>query len=70
MRERSSVARGAMALVLCMTMALAGCTTDWVGQAEQIVAALIPAAANIVALVAAMQGKTVSAVDLQIIQSA
>ena len=70
MTERSKAARGAMALVLCMTMALAGCSTDWVGQAEQIVAALIPAAANIVALVAALEGKSVSASDLQIVQNA
>jgi hypothetical protein len=41
-----------------------------VGQAEQILAALIPAAANIVALVAALQGKSVSTADLQAIQSA
>jgi len=70
MKERNKAARCAMALVLCMTMALAGCSTEWVEQAEQIVVALIPAAANIVALVAALQGKTVSAVDLQTIQNA
>ncbi len=39
-------------------------------EAEQIVAALVPAAANIVALVAALQGKSVSASDLETIQSA
>jgi len=35
-----------------------------------VVAALIPAAANIIALVAALEGKSVSAADLQTIQNA
>jgi hypothetical protein len=70
MKARSGVVRGALALVLCLTMVLAGCSTAWIGQAEEIVAALIPAAANLVALVAALQGKTVSAADLQTIQNA
>jgi len=59
-----------LAVVLSLTMVGAGCSTDWIGEAEQIVAALIPAAANLVALVAALQGKTVSASDLEIVQSA
>ena len=70
MTAKSKVTRGVLAVVLCMTMGLAGCSTDWVGQAEQIVAVLIPAAANIVALVAALEGKSVSAADLQTIQNA
>lgn len=70
MKVRSGVVRGAVALVLCLTMMLAGCSTAWIGQAEEIVAALIPAAANLIALVAALQGKTVSAADLQTIQNA
>jgi hypothetical protein len=61
--------RSAMAFVLCLTIGLAGCSTAWIGQAEEIVSALIPAAANLVALVAALQGKTVSAADLQAIQN-
>jgi hypothetical protein len=60
----------ALALVLCLTIAMAGCSTSWIATAEQIVSALIPAAANIVALVAALQGKSVSASDLQTIQNA
>jgi hypothetical protein len=63
-------ARAMVALVLCLTMMLAGCSTAWIGEAEDIVAALIPAAANVIALVAALQGKTVSAADLQLIQNA
>ena len=52
-------------MVLCLTITLMGCSTAWIGQAEEVVAALIPAATNIVALVAALQGKSVSAADLQ-----
>jgi hypothetical protein len=59
-----------LAIILSLTMVGSGCSTDWIREAEQIVAALIPAAANLVALVAALQGKTVSASDLQIVQSA
>jgi hypothetical protein len=70
MQKRSGVARAAVAGVLCLTVVLAGCSTAWIGEAEQIVAALIPAAANLVALVAAFEGKTVSAADLQLIQNA
>jgi hypothetical protein len=69
MRDRN-VLRGGLALVLCLAIALAGCSTAWIGQAEEIVAALVPAAANLVALVAALQGKTVSTADMQTIQNA
>lgn len=70
MKRNSKCGRMAVALVLCLVMAMSGCSTEWVGEAEQIVSALIPAAANIVALVAALQGKSVSANDLQMIQNA
>ncbi len=70
MKSSSRFGRVGMVLVLCMTITLAGCSTDWIGQAEQVVAVLIPAATNIVALVAALQGKSVSAGDLKTIQSA
>jgi hypothetical protein len=53
-----------------MIMIWSACSTSWIGEAEQIVTALIPAASNIVALVAAMQGKSVSAGDLATIQNA
>jgi len=59
-----------VALVLALTIALAGCSTAWIQEAEEIVAALIPAAGNIVALVAAVQGKGISANDMQMIQNA
>jgi len=51
-------------------MTWTGCSTAWIAQAQEIVAALIPAAANLVALVAALEGKGVSAADLQLIQNA
>jgi hypothetical protein len=58
-----------MTLMMGLTLGLTGCSTDWIGQAEQIVAAMIPAAANLLTLVVALEGKTVSAGDLQLIQS-
>ncbi len=70
MKRRNNPGRMALAVVLSATMILAGCSTSWIEEAEQIVSALIPAAGNIVALVAALQGKTVSATDLQTIQNA
>ena len=70
MSSKSSQGRLGLAVVLCMTMIWSACSADWISEAEQIVAALIPAAANIVALVAALQGKSVSTTDLQTIQSA
>jgi hypothetical protein len=59
-----------LAVVLCGALVLTACSTAWIGEAEQIVAALIPATANLVALVAALQGKSVSEADLATIQSA
>jgi len=56
--------------VLCGTMMWTACSTAWITEAEQIVGALIPATTNLVALVATLQGKNVSAEDLQMIQSA
>ena len=70
MKNKHTLVRVLLALVLCMTISLAGCSTAWIGEAEQVVAALIPAAANIITLVAALQGKSVSAADLQTIQKA
>jgi hypothetical protein len=70
MRIGRAFGRAAVALILCLTMMLSGCSTDWIGQAEQIAAVLIPATGNLVTLVASLQGKTVSALDLQVVQSA
>jgi len=62
--------RVGLVVVLSLTMIFSGCSTAWIGEAEQIVAALIPAAANLITLVTALQGKTVSAADLQTVQNA
>jgi hypothetical protein len=71
MREKRNIAaRALLALVLCATIMLSACSTAWISEAEQIVAALLPAAANILALVGAVQGGNISAQDLQAIQSA
>ncbi|MFZ1005296.1 MAG: hypothetical protein WAN65_00560 [Candidatus Sulfotelmatobacter sp.] len=64
-----TILKRAMAMVLCGTMTLVGCSTAWISEAEQIVAALIPAAANILTLVTALHGQSVSAEDLKIIQN-
>jgi hypothetical protein len=70
MRRKEFGARAGVCLVVVIAMTLAGCSTAWIGQVEEIVAALIPAAANIVTLVATLQGKAVSAADLQTIENA
>jgi len=63
-------AKAFLTLTLVTALVLTACSTAWIGEAEQIVAALVPAAANIVALFAALQGKSVSASDLETIQTA
>jgi hypothetical protein len=68
--KKCGIRKALVAVVLCGTLIWAACSTAWIGEAEQIVAALIPAVANLVTLVATLQGKNVSAVDLQVIQSA
>lgn len=58
-----------LAMVLCGALMLTACSTTWINEAEQIVAALIPATANIVTLVATLQGN-VSTADLEMVQGA
>ena len=71
MREKlNGLARVLLAVVLCATITLSGCSTAWISEAEQIVAALLPAVGNILALVTALQAGNVSAQDLQAIQTA
>ena len=62
--------RFGLAIVLCLTVIGSGCSTEWIAEAEKIVSALIPAVANLVTLVAAVEGKGVSAGDAAAIQSA
>jgi hypothetical protein len=61
---------GMFTSILCGTMMWTACSTAWTGEAAKIVAALIPATANLVTLVATLQGRSISASDLQTIQSA
>jgi hypothetical protein len=68
--RKAAIGKALLAGVLCGTLTWTACSTAWIGEAEQIVAALVPAAANIVALVAALQGKNVSASDFETIQNA
>jgi len=68
--KKAGIGKVLMAVVLCGTLMWTACSTAWIGEAEQIVAALIPATANLVTLVATLQGRNVSAADLQVIQSA
>jgi hypothetical protein len=59
-----------VAMVLCGTMISTACSGEaWIGEAEQIAAALIPAVGNLVAVVTAMQGNKVSAADVETIQN-
>jgi hypothetical protein len=55
-------------VLLCGTLVYTGCSANWISEAQQIVAVLIPATANLVTLVATVQGD-VSSADLQTVQS-
>ena len=59
-----------VAALLVGILMLTACSTAWISEAEQIVAALIPAMANLVTLVATLEGKNISAADLRTIQNA
>src|ERR1700691_3695366 len=67
--EKPRMRKALVTVMLCATLIWTACSTAWIGQAEEIVAVLIPATANIVTLVATLQGN-VSAADLQTVQSA
>ncbi len=68
--KKVSIRQTWMVVVLSGMLMWVACSTAWIGEAEQIVAALIPATANLMTLAATLQGKSVSAADLQAIQSA
>ena len=67
---RNKWARIVLALLLGVTMIGSGCSTNWVQQGQEIIAVLMPAAANMVILVATLQGKEISAEDLALVQKA
>ncbi|MGB7599808.1 MAG: hypothetical protein WBM24_05855 [Candidatus Sulfotelmatobacter sp.] len=68
--KNAKIEKELIAMVLAVTLMSTACSTAWIGEAEQIVEALIPAVANLVTLVATLQGKDVTAGDLQTIQNA
>jgi hypothetical protein len=68
--KRTWIGKWIVVVTLGGTLMLTACSTTWLSEAGQIVAALIPATANVVTLVATLQGKNVSASDLQTVQSA
>jgi hypothetical protein len=58
-----------LAVLVCGMLSWTACSTSWISEAEQIVAILIPATANLVTLAATVDGKSISAADLQEIQN-
>jgi hypothetical protein len=68
--KRVGMRKPVVGMLLCWTMMWTSCSTAWIGEAEQIVATLIPATANLVTLVATLQGRNISAADVQTIQNA
>src|SRR5579864_166346 len=67
---RNKWGRIALALLLAVTIIGSGCSTNWVQQAQEIVAVLMPATTNLVILVATLQGKEISAEDVAVVQKA
>lgn len=66
--KRADVQRMFVSILLCGTLMWTACSTTWIGEAEQIVGVLIPAAANVMTLIATLRG-SVPAADLQTAQS-
>jgi hypothetical protein len=54
---------------LCGMLVWSACSTAWIGEAEQIVGVMMPGIANVVTLVAMLQGRDTSNADLQTVQS-
>jgi hypothetical protein len=67
---KKSTLKKALAAMICGLLMWTACSTGWIGEAEQIVAVLIPATANLLSLIAALQGLDISAADAKAIQSA
>jgi hypothetical protein len=68
--KKAGMEKVLVAVVLCGTLMWTACSTAWIGEAEQIVSALIPGLANLVTLAMTLDGKNISAADLQTVQSA
>jgi hypothetical protein len=67
---KASTSKKMFLTMVCGMLVCTGCTTAWISEAEQIVAALIPATANLLTLIATLEGKDISAGDLQTVQNA
>jgi hypothetical protein len=52
--------KGILAIVVCYTMILHGCTVAWVGTLDKILAAAAPALNNVITIVALTQNKPVN----------
>jgi hypothetical protein len=68
--KRATRSQAVGSILLCVTLMWTSCSTAWISEAEQIVAVLIPATGNLMAVVMALKGNGVSAADLKAIQSA
>jgi hypothetical protein len=66
--KRTHLQKALLSLLLCGTLVWTGCSTSWIGEAEQIVGVLVPAAVNVMTLIATLQG-IVPGADLQTAQS-
>jgi len=66
--KRARAQRMFLPILLCGTLAWTSCSTNWIGEAEKIINVLIPAAANVMTLVATLQGD-VPVADLQMAQN-
>jgi hypothetical protein len=67
--KKAGIGSACVGLMLGGMLILMACSTAWIGEAEKIVAALIPATANILALVGTLRGN-IPTEELQTVQNA
>lgn len=65
-----ALGRAAVSVILAAAMVLSGCSSNWVTEAREIVAMLIPAATNMATLAATLQGTSVSSEEAALVESA
>ena len=70
MTTKAKIWKALLVVAMCGALMCTACSTNWINEAEQIVAALIPATANLVTLVGTLEGRNVTASDFQTIESA
>ena len=56
--------------ILCALLTCTACSTSWIAEAEQIVGALIPAIANVISLVTAVEKSDVASAEVPQVQKA